>query len=255
MSSGGSSAVPLGKCVDVNNYERIAQIGEGTYGLVFMARDKKTGQIVALKKVRMEAEKDGFPVTALREIQVVCVLVRPRRPCVSSSNERCRFCTVFRTRTSCDSKTSLLAPSWKASFWCSSASRSPASARARHLTHRARVVGRYCSHDLSGLMERMSQPFSEAEVKRIMLQLLSAVSFMHSRWILHRDLKMSNVLYTDKGEIKLAGRCRRVPRFLSLQFTAFCCRFRPRATIWRLLREINAARRHALVPLPRTPVR
>ena len=51
----------------------------------------------------------------------------------------------------------------------------------------------------------MSQPFSEAEVKRIMLQLLSAVSFMHSRWILHRDLKMSNVLYTDKGEIKLAG--------------------------------------------------
>ena len=54
-------------------------------------------------------------------------------------------------------------------------------------------------------MERMPQPFSEAEVKRIMLQLLSAVSFMHSRWILHRDLKMSNVLYTDKGEIKLAG--------------------------------------------------
>ncbi len=62
--------MPLGKCVDVNNYERIAQIGEGTYGLVFMARDKKTNQIVALKKVRMEAEKDGFPVTALREIQV-----------------------------------------------------------------------------------------------------------------------------------------------------------------------------------------
>ena len=70
MSSG--EAVPLGKCVDVNNYERIAQIGEGTYGFVFMARDKKTNQIVALKKVRMEAEKDGFPVTALREIQARC---------------------------------------------------------------------------------------------------------------------------------------------------------------------------------------
>ena len=85
MSGGGSSAVPLGKCVDVNNFERIAQIGEGTYGLVFMARDKRTGQIVALKKVRMEAEKDGFPVTALREIQVGRVLICPRRPCVSSS--------------------------------------------------------------------------------------------------------------------------------------------------------------------------
>ena len=54
-------------------------------------------------------------------------------------------------------------------------------------------------------MERVAQPFSEAEVKRIMLQLLSAVKFMHARWILHRDLKMSNVLYTEKGEIKLAG--------------------------------------------------
>ncbi len=76
MSAGGGGAVPLGKCIDVNNYERIAQIGEGTYGFVFMARDKKTNQIVALKKVRMEAEKDGFPVTALREIQVRRVITR-----------------------------------------------------------------------------------------------------------------------------------------------------------------------------------
>jgi serine/threonine protein kinase len=76
---------------------------------------------------------------------------------------------------------------------------------AAELTSPPLWASRYCSHDLSGLMERMSQPFSEAEVKRIMLQLLSAVCYMHSRWILHRDLKMSNVLYTDKGEIKLAG--------------------------------------------------
>ena len=69
-------------------------------------------------------------------------------------------------------------------------------------------------------MERMSQPFSEAEVKRIMLQLLSAVSYMHSRWILHRDLKMSNVLYTDKGDIKLAGEMV-IPRSSSY---ACCCR-------------------------------
>ena len=77
MSSGGSSAVPLGKCVDVNNYERIAQIGEGTYGLVFMARDKRTGQIVALKKVRMEREHDGMPVTALREMRLLARSMHP----------------------------------------------------------------------------------------------------------------------------------------------------------------------------------
>ncbi len=84
--------MPFGKCVDVNNYERIAQIGEGTYGLVFMARDKKTNQIVALKKVRMEAEKDGFPVTALREIQVSQCC---ESPALLVRTHRCgRSCTV-----------------------------------------------------------------------------------------------------------------------------------------------------------------
>ena len=52
MSGGGSSAVPLGKCVDVNNFERIAQIGEGTYGKVFKAVDRESGQVVAIKQFK-----------------------------------------------------------------------------------------------------------------------------------------------------------------------------------------------------------
>jgi serine/threonine protein kinase len=112
MSAGGGGAVPLGKCIDVNNYERIAQIGEGTYGFVFMARDKKTNQIVALKKVRMEAEKDGFPVTALREIQVRRVY-HALLACLHTSF---RYCTAYRTPTSCASSTSLSAPKSKAFF-------------------------------------------------------------------------------------------------------------------------------------------
>jgi cyclin-dependent kinase 10 len=39
------------------------RIGEGTYGIVYRARDTKTGEIVALKKLRMEREKDGIPVS------------------------------------------------------------------------------------------------------------------------------------------------------------------------------------------------
>ena len=37
-----------------DRYERIAKLGEGTYGKVYKARDTKTGDIVALKKCRLQ---------------------------------------------------------------------------------------------------------------------------------------------------------------------------------------------------------
>lgn len=52
----------------VYSYERLNQIEEGSYGVVFRARDKETGDIVALKKFKLDEEKNGFPITALREI-------------------------------------------------------------------------------------------------------------------------------------------------------------------------------------------
>lgn len=38
-----------------NNYDKLEQIGEGTYGVVYKALDKETGKFVALKKVRTES--------------------------------------------------------------------------------------------------------------------------------------------------------------------------------------------------------
>jgi cell division cycle 2-like protein len=52
-------------------YERLNQIEEGSYGVVFRARDKETGDIVALKKLKLDEEKHGFPITALREINAL----------------------------------------------------------------------------------------------------------------------------------------------------------------------------------------
>jgi cell division cycle 2-like protein len=52
----------------VYSYERLNSIEEGSYGIVFRARDKQTGDIVALKKLKLDEEKYGFPITALREI-------------------------------------------------------------------------------------------------------------------------------------------------------------------------------------------
>lgn len=49
----------------------MTQVGEGTFGKVYKARNNTTHAIVALKRVRMEAERDGFPVTAMREIKLL----------------------------------------------------------------------------------------------------------------------------------------------------------------------------------------
>ncbi|GAA5977888.1 hypothetical protein JCM11641_006100 [Rhodosporidiobolus odoratus] len=43
----------------------------GTYGVVYRSRNKETGEIVALKKIRLEAEDEGVPSTAIREISLL----------------------------------------------------------------------------------------------------------------------------------------------------------------------------------------
>lgn len=52
-------------------YQKIEKIGEGTYGVVYKARDRNSGQVVALKKIRLESEEEGVPSTAIREISVL----------------------------------------------------------------------------------------------------------------------------------------------------------------------------------------
>lgn len=49
----------LGGCRSVGDFEKLNRIGEGTYGIVYRARDLKTKEVVALKKIRMETEKEG----------------------------------------------------------------------------------------------------------------------------------------------------------------------------------------------------
>lgn len=58
-------------CRHVDNYERLNHIEEGSYGLVSRAKDLATGEIVALKKLKIDNAPDGFPVTGLREIQTL----------------------------------------------------------------------------------------------------------------------------------------------------------------------------------------
>mmetsp|Transcript_26425 Transcript_26425/g.57942 ORF Transcript_26425/g.57942 Transcript_26425/m.57942 type:complete len:309 (+) Transcript_26425:293-1219(+) len=55
----------------MERYQKIEKIGEGTYGVVYKAKDRVTGEIIALKKIRLEAEDEGIPSTAIREISLL----------------------------------------------------------------------------------------------------------------------------------------------------------------------------------------
>jgi serine/threonine protein kinase len=52
-------------------YQKLDKVGEGTYGVVYKARDRATGKLVALKKIRLESDDEGVPSTAIREISVL----------------------------------------------------------------------------------------------------------------------------------------------------------------------------------------
>jgi len=53
------------------------KLGEGTYGVVYKCKDIVTGEIVALKKIRLEKEDDGVPSTAIREISLLKGIKHP----------------------------------------------------------------------------------------------------------------------------------------------------------------------------------
>nr|XP_012417101.1 PREDICTED: cyclin-dependent kinase 10 isoform X1 [Odobenus rosmarus divergens] len=151
----------LGRCRSVKEFEKLNRIGEGTYGIVYRARDTQTDEVVALKKVRMDKEKDGVPISSLREITL---LLRLRHPNIVELKE-----VVV----------------------------------GNHLESIFLVMG-YCEQDLASLLENMPTPFSEAQVKCIVLQVLRGLQYLHQNFIIHRDLKVSNLLMTDKGCVKTA---------------------------------------------------
>jgi len=165
-----SGKLSHGKCPDVSeSYEKLNRIGEGTYGTVYRARDKRTDRVVALKRCILHHEaNDGFPLTSVREISILRLL----------SGHHPGIVTLIDVVVS--------------------ASRSGVF-----------LVFEYCEHDLGQLVDSHfamhgRSPFRESQVKQLGLQLLSALSFLHSRNVVHRDLKLSNLLYNHRGELRLA---------------------------------------------------
>ncbi|PHT96020.1 Cyclin-dependent kinase G-2 [Capsicum annuum] len=147
-------------CRSVEEFERLNKIGEGTYGVVYKARAKNIGEIVALKKIKLLEKEQGFPIIFLREINI---LLKCHHPSIIHVNEVVVGTTlddIF-------------------------------------------IVMEYVEHDLKSLSEKMKHPFSQTEIKFLMIQLLEGVRYFHDNWIMHRDLKPSNLLVNDKGELKI----------------------------------------------------
>lgn len=58
--------------------------------MVYKGRHKSTGQVVALKKIRLESEEEGVPSTAVREISLLKELQHP-----NVVRYACIICTVY----------------------------------------------------------------------------------------------------------------------------------------------------------------
>ena len=134
-------------------YTRIDTIDSGTYGTVHRALCTSTQRTVALKKIKLE-QHGGFPITALREINILLSL---RHPNVVEVLE----VVVGRANDS------------------------------------VYVVMEYAESDVKRLLTSHRSLFTLSVVKRLMYQLLTAVHHLHTRFLLHRDIKTSNLLYTN----------------------------------------------------------
>ncbi|KAK4766506.1 hypothetical protein SAY87_008148 [Trapa incisa] len=66
------------------------------------------------------------------------------------------------------------------------------------------LIFEYMEHDLTGLAARPGVKFTESQIKCYMQQLLSGLDHCHSRGVLHRDIKGSNLLIDNNGILKIA---------------------------------------------------
>ncbi|VDO10976.1 unnamed protein product [Rodentolepis nana] len=61
----------------INEYFRLEKIGEGTYGVVYKCRCRKSNTLKAMKRIKLENFDDGIPATALREIALLKEVAHP----------------------------------------------------------------------------------------------------------------------------------------------------------------------------------
>lgn len=77
MTKAGDSTSLTQPAAGLNKYKKMEKLGEGTYGVVYKAQNLVTGELVAIKKIKLDKEDDGVPSTAIREISLLKNLKHP----------------------------------------------------------------------------------------------------------------------------------------------------------------------------------
>lgn len=152
----------------------------GTYGVVYKARDLNHNRIVALKKIRLEAEDEGVPSTAIREISLLKEMNDPNIvrlfDIVHADGHKLYLVFEF---------LDLDLKKYMEALPVSEGGRGKALPNGSHINMNQLGLG-------------------EAMVKKFMAQLVEGVRYCHSHRILHRDLKPQNLLIDREGNLKLA---------------------------------------------------
>ncbi|KAH9311397.1 hypothetical protein KI387_026432 [Taxus chinensis] len=148
----------------LQQYDLVGKIGEGTYGLVFLARSKlqsNRGIRIAIKKFKQSKDGDGVSPTAIREIMLLREL---------SHENVVKLVNVH----------------------------------INHLDMSLYLAFDYAEHDLYEIIrhhrEKLTHNINQYTVKSLLWQLLNGLNYLHNNWIIHRDLKPSNILVMGDGE-------------------------------------------------------
>ncbi|KAJ8647851.1 hypothetical protein MRB53_000874 [Persea americana] len=154
----------------MEKYEKLEKVGEGTYGKVYKAQDKTTGQLVALKKTRLEMDEEGIPPTALREVSLLQMLSQ----------------SIYVVRLLCVEHVDK---------------------NGKPLLY---LVFEYLDTDLKKFIDSHRRgpnprPLPVSVIQSFLYQLCKGVAHCHSHGVLHRDLKPQNLLVDkEKGILKIA---------------------------------------------------
>ena len=180
-TAAAAATAPRLGCRDLHECYHIDRVaGEGTYGLVSIGRDRASGELVAIKHLKLVKEElDCFPVQSLREIKCLRELSRARHPHIVNFRE------VVTSRPS----------------------------DANKQLGDVYLVFDAAEGDLAGLLGALGGRPSWALIRHLMRQLLGGLAHIHGAGYVHRDIKPANLLLDRDYALRLAdfGLAKRVP--------------------------------------------
>ncbi|KAJ6701898.1 CYCLIN-DEPENDENT KINASE E-1 [Salix koriyanagi] len=148
----------------LQQYNLIGKIGEGTYGLVFLAKTKSPpncGKSIAIKKFKQSKDGDGVSPTAIREIMLLREITHENVVKLVNVHINHNDMSLY-------------------------------------------LAFDYAEHDLYEIIrhhrDKGNNMINQYTVKSLLWQLLNGLNYLHSNWIIHRDLKPSNILVMGEGE-------------------------------------------------------